>query len=97
MPFIFSDDSTTSEGTSNDERKTNVRKQESDVYNGFDKVKGKDRRTSGHGKTQRYYEWDHTHNDIEVYNSKGKHLGSMDPVTGEMYKPPVKGRTIKLD
>ena len=42
------------------------------------------------------YEWDHAHNDIEVYDSNGKHLGSMDPITGEMYKPAVKGRKIEV-
>ncbi len=34
-------------------------------------------------------------NDIEVYDRGGRHLGSMNPVTGEMYKPAVKGREIK--
>ena len=29
-------------------------------------------------------EWDHTHNDIEVYDNKGRHLGSMDPTTDQM-------------
>lgn len=42
-------------------------------------------------------EWDHTHNDIEVYDNKGRHLGSMDPTTGKMYKPPVPGRTININ
>jgi hypothetical protein len=54
-----------------------------------------DRKTSGSGSQKRYYEWDYTHNDIEVYDKNGKHLGSMDPTTGEMYKPAVDGRSIK--
>ena len=33
-------------------------------------------------------------NDIEVYDRNKKHLGSMNPVTGEMYKPAEKGRTL---
>ncbi|HHQ6731809.1 TPA: colicin E3/pyocin S6 family cytotoxin [Staphylococcus aureus] len=33
---------------------------------------------------------------MEVYNSKGKHIGVMDPLTGKMIKPAVKGRKIKL-
>ena len=41
-----------------------------------------------------YYDWDWTHNDIEVYDRNGKHLGSMDPVTGIIYKDAVKGRTL---
>lgn len=37
----------------------------------LDNVKGKDRKTSGTGSNKKYYEWDHTHNDIEVYDKKG--------------------------
>ena len=55
-----------------------------------------DRKTSGNGNNKKYYEWDNTHNDIEVYDKTGKHLGSMAPSTGEMYKSAVNGRTIKL-
>ena len=51
---------------------------------------------SGHGADRRYYEWDHTHGDIEVYDSRGRHVGSMDATTGQMTKPPVKGRYIDL-
>ncbi|HDZ3341715.1 TPA: hypothetical protein RSU91_002265, partial [Staphylococcus aureus] len=54
------------------------------------------RKTSGSGNSRRYYEWDNTHKEIEVYNSKGKHIGVMDPLTGKMIKPAVKGRKIKL-
>jgi RHS repeat-associated protein len=81
----------------NSDRTFNIKKQESEIWNNLDNVKGSDRKTSGQGKNKQYYEWDFTHNDIEVYDSKGNHLGSMDPVTGEMYKPPVKGRKIKLN
>lgn len=79
------------------DRKFNVNKQESKQWNKLDRVKGQDRRTSGTGKDKQYYEWDFTHNDIEVYDSRGRHLGSMDPTTGEMYKPAVEGRTIKIN
>jgi hypothetical protein len=65
------------------------------MWSSFDNVKGKDMKTSGSGKNQKYYEWDYTHNAIEVYGRKGEHLGSMEPNTGEMYKPAVKGRNIK--
>ena len=77
-------------------RSQNPSKNESKVWNSLDNVQGKSRKTSGHGKNKRYYEWDYTHNDIEVYDKNGFHLGSMDPVTGEMYKPAVKGRKIKV-
>ncbi|WP_449389512.1 colicin E3/pyocin S6 family cytotoxin [Chryseobacterium lineare] len=39
-------------------------------------------------------EWDKQHGDVEVYNKKGKHLGSARPETGEIYKEPVPGRKI---
>lgn len=47
-------------------------------------------------KGDRYYEWDHTHGHIEVYNKRGRHLGALDAVTGELIKPPVRGRRIDL-
>lgn len=72
-----------------------ITKSDSPVWKGLNTYKGKTK-SSGSGKKKKYYEWDHTHNDIEVYDHKGTHLGSMDPLTGEMYKGAVKGRTIKL-
>lgn len=46
-------------------------------------------KTDGEG---RYYTWDWRHGDIEVWNRQGHHLGTMDPFTQEMIKPPVEGR-----
>jgi len=46
------------------------------------------------GSEKRYYQWDDRHNDIEVYDRNGKHLGSMDPRVGKMYKS-AKGYTLK--
>ena len=80
----------------NNERKFNVNKSESPQWKKLKTVKGSNLRTSGSGSKQLFYEWDYTHNDIEVYNSNGVHLGSMDPVTGEMYKPAVPGRVISV-
>ena len=80
----------------NNGRKFNVKKSESPQWQQLDNVKNTKLKTSGHGASQRYYEWDYLHNDIEVYNNRGVHLGSMDPVTGEMYKPAVPGRTITI-
>lgn len=31
-----------------------------------------------------------------MYDNKGNHLGSMDPNTGEMYKPALRGSRIEL-
>jgi hypothetical protein len=44
----------------------------------------------------RLYEWDDVHREIEVYDRRGRHLGAADAVTGELYKPPVKGRRIDV-
>jgi YD repeat-containing protein len=45
---------------------------------------------------ERYYQWDYTHGDVEVYNSRGQHLGSADAQTGQMIKPAVPGRVLDL-
>lgn len=79
----------------NNKRKTNCTKNESPIWRSLENVKNSDLKTSGPGASQKFYQWDYTHNDIEVYDCNGKHLGSMDPITGEMYKPPVKGRVLK--
>ncbi len=47
-------------------------------------------------KGDRFYQWDYTHGDIEMYNARGEHLGCIDGKTGEQTKPAVKGRTIKI-
>lgn len=39
------------------------------------------------GKKTKYIKWDHLHDDIEVYNKCGKHLGSIDSKTLKFYKP----------
>ena len=41
------------------------------------------------------YEWDYQHGDVEKYDKRGKHKGSINPNTGEQTKPPVKGRTVE--
>src|SRR5688572_21503709 len=47
----------------------------SQVWKSLSGFRGKTK-TSGTGKDKKYFEWDFTHNDIEVYDNKGKHLGS---------------------
>ncbi|RGB43943.1 cytotoxic-domain-containing protein [Rhizophagus diaphanus] len=68
---------------------------ESPKWKELDSFRGKTK-TTGTGKDKKYYEWDFTHNDIEVYDKNGKHLGSMDPIKGDMTKPPVNGRKINI-
>ncbi len=76
-------------------RTINPSKAESKVWRGLQPFK-KDVKTNGLlGKDKEYYKWDKLHNDIEVYDRNGKHLGSKNPTTGEMYKPAKPGREIK--
>ena len=44
----------------------------------------------------RLYTWDALHGEVEVFNRRGKHLGSLDPITCDMIKPAVAGRTIDV-
>ena len=76
----------------------NPTKQDSPIWNsgGFQPDKNGRKNNGKKGKKKQYYEWDHTHNDIEVYDSNGRHKGSMEPNTGNIYKPPVPGRRINL-
>ncbi|MCZ8239740.1 MAG: polymorphic toxin-type HINT domain-containing protein [Leptospiraceae bacterium] len=79
------------------QRIVNPNKQDSPIWKSIsDKTKNSDIRQSGKVKDKRYFQWDHTHNDIEVYDRNKKHLGSMNPVTGEIYKPPVTGRKLDI-
>lgn len=70
-------------------RQANPSKADSPVWQNLDNA-GNGVKTDG----KRFYEWDYTHNDIEVYNKRGVHLGSMDPLTGDMYKDAVPGRKL---
>jgi hypothetical protein len=68
---------------------------QSPIWKNLKHAKG-ERRTDGTEKEQRYYKWDRRHGEIEVYDRHGKHLGAMDPRTGEMIKPPHPGREIDV-
>lgn len=45
---------------------------------------------------KRLYTWDFLHGEIEVFNKRGKHLGVLHPVSGELIKDAVRGRTIDV-
>ena len=66
----------------------------SPVWKNFSPFQNNVRSNGQNGKDRQYYQWDHTHGDIEVYDRNGIHLGSMEPNTGIMHKPPVPGRTL---
>ena len=38
-------------------------------------------------KDQMFYRWDSFHKDIEIYDNRGRDMGSVDPVTGKIYRP----------
>jgi hypothetical protein len=73
-----------------------VTKATSPQWKSFEPFRGKTKTNGLGGKKRQYYEWDYTHGDIEGYDTRGKHLGSMDPTTGEMIKPAVPGRKIDI-
>lgn len=66
---------------------------QSSIWQELEPYRGKTKRNE---KGDRYYEWDYTHGDIEMYNDRGEHLGSIDGITGEQIKPAIKGRKIKI-
>jgi Cytotoxic len=68
----------------------------SPVWKNLKIAKGKTKTNGLKVKDNRFYEWDHTHGDIGVYDARGKHLGSMGGTMGEMTKPARSGRSIDL-
>lgn len=42
------------------------------------------------------YTWDALHDELEVFDLRGHHLGAADPVTGNWIKPARKGRRIRV-
>jgi Cytotoxic len=45
---------------------------------------------------KRYFTWDSLHGEIEVFNKRGKHLGVLDAVSGNLIKNAVEGRSIDV-
>jgi hypothetical protein len=71
-------------------------KTESPIWQDFRQFRGATKTNGLSGSDRQFYQWDYTHNDIEVYNSQGRHLGSMDPSSGEIIEPAVAGRKIRI-
>jgi hypothetical protein len=42
------------------------------------------------------YTWDGPHRELEVYDTRGEHIGVDDPMTGERIKPARIGRRIRV-
>ena len=75
---------------------SNCPSDESGFWKGLRPYRGKTKTNGESGKGRRFYEWDYTHGDVEVYDGRGNHLGSADPATGLPTKPPNPGRSITL-
>jgi hypothetical protein len=39
---------------------------------------------------------DGLHGEVEVYDSRGRHLGVAEPIKGQLIKPARRGRTIDV-
>jgi hypothetical protein len=63
---------------------------------GLKPIKAKSQRRRWRGPKKQTYEEDTQHGELEKYNRRGKHLGVVDPETGEIIKGPVKGRSIEM-
>ncbi|WHA04523.1 hypothetical protein N3Z17_04705 [Candidatus Bandiella numerosa] len=62
------------------------KKPESPVWKKTENFKDQFRTNGLKGKEKEYYRWDKFHKDIEVYDNKGRYIGSRDPVTGKQYR-----------
>ena len=58
-------------------------------------IAGRQTRTNGlSGNKRRFYEWDYTHSDIEMYSANRNHLGSVSALDGSLIKPAKPGRRL---
>jgi hypothetical protein len=60
------------------------------------RVKSKTQRQRWTGAKGQTYEEDTQRGELEKYNNRGRHEGSVDPDTGEIIKGPVKGRSTEM-
>ncbi len=68
---------------------------ESPVWERLEHYRGRTRTNGGRGRKLRFYEWDYTHGHIEVYDRNGDHLGTADPISGDVdHGAAVPGRTL---
>jgi hypothetical protein len=70
-------------------------KANSPIWRNLKPYKGSVKTNGKSGASRRFYEWDHTHGDIEMYDKDGYHLGTIHPSTGKRIKPAVPGRDIR--
>jgi len=75
---------------------SSISKTSSPVWQNLNPFRGNIRTNGLSGSSRSYFTWDYTHNHIEKYNHIGKHVGAIDPVTGNICEPAVPGRSIRL-
>ena len=73
-----------------------MKRAKGEFVDGLTRAKSKSQRRRWSGAKGQVYEEDTQHGELEKYNRRGKHKGSVDPATGEILKGPVKGRTIEM-
>jgi hypothetical protein len=72
-----------------------MKRAQGEFVNHLKKAKRQSQRRRWTGAKGQIYEEDTQHGELEKYNGRGKHKGSVDPDTGEIIKGPVKGRTME--
>ena len=60
------------------------------------RIKSKSQRKRWRGNKKQIFEEDTQHGELEKYNKRGWHEGSVNPETGEIIKGPVRGRSIEV-
>jgi hypothetical protein len=84
-------------GRSDPQRVTNPPKAESQIWKDLKPYKGEIRTNGLEGKDKRLYQWDHLHNEIEMYDRHGKPVDALDPRTGaRLFKDVTRHQDLKL-
>jgi hypothetical protein len=63
---------------------------------GLRRARPRSRRKRWLGQNGQIYEEDTQHGELEKYNRRGKHEGSVNPDSREIMKDPVRGRYIDV-
>jgi hypothetical protein len=71
-------------------------KTKSSIWQGLAHFRGGIKTNGLSGSKRNYFTWDYTHSHIEKYNHLGKHVGAIDPMTGNICESAVPGRSIAL-
>ena len=89
-------DQVLNENEKSDSGNKNTHKTESTIWQNLSPYKGKIKTNEKTGKNKRYFTWDYEHGgEIEVFDSRGYHIGTIEPKTGKQIKDAVQGRNIK--